>query len=138
MTLPFQDREKEAEAFEHLGLESLSAADKRVYDDLSRAAHGRRSSILESYYAPTRHMARGTRYALLDQATAVEWASSTTSGVLLAAGVMLLPFYGQKYVEDRVLPLHAGIAAIRDAQPLDSDAIAREVGRSRYPFWPAA
>jgi hypothetical protein len=61
MTLPFQDRDKEAAAFKHLGVESLSAADKSVYEDLSRAAHGRRSSTLESFYEPTRHMARGTR-----------------------------------------------------------------------------
>lgn len=85
MTLPFQDREKQAEAFKHLGVAGLSAADKSVYDDLSRAAHGRRSSVLESYYAPTGHMARGTRYALLDQVKAVEWASSTTSGSCLRA-----------------------------------------------------
>ena len=138
MTLPLQDREKEAEAFKHLGVESLSAADKSVYDDLSRAAHGRRSSMLESFYGPTRHMARGARYALLDQAKAVEWASSTTSGVVLAAGAMLLPFYGQEYVESNVLCLSAAIDAIRDTQPLDSKAIAREAGLARYPFWPAA
>ncbi len=137
MTLPSQDREKEAAAFKHLGVESLSAADKNVYDDLSRAAHGRRSSMLDSFYAPTRHMARGTRYALLDQAKAVEWASSSTSGVVLAASAMLLPFYGQEYVERHVLCLGVAIDAIRDTQPLDSDAIAREVGLSRYSFWPA-
>jgi hypothetical protein len=79
MSVPFQDREKEAKAFEHLGVENLTAADKSVYDDLSRAAHGRRSSMLESFYAPTRHMARGSHYALLDHAKAVEWASSTTT-----------------------------------------------------------
>jgi hypothetical protein len=83
-------------------------------------------------------MARGTRYALLDQAKAIEWASSTTSGVVLAAGAMLLPFLGQEYVESNVLRLHAAIGAIRDTQPLDSDAIARETGLSDYPFWPAA
>ncbi len=138
MTLPSQDREKEEEAFKHLGVKSLSAADKRVYDDLSRAAHGRRSSMLESFYAPTRHMARGARYALLDQAKAVEWASSTTSGVVLAAGATLLPFHGQEYIESNVLCLSAAIDAIRDTQPLGSDAIARDVGLSRYPFWPAA
>jgi len=32
----------------------------------------------------------------------------------------------------------AAIDAIRDTQPLDSDAIARETGLSRDPFWPAA
>jgi hypothetical protein len=138
MTLPSQDREKEAEAFKYLGVKSLSAADKRVYDDLSRAAHGRRSSMLESFYAPTRHMARGARYALLDQAKAVEWASGTTSGVVLAACAMLLPFYGQEYVESNVLCLSAAIDAIRETQSLDSDVIARDVGLSRYPFWPAA
>lgn len=73
MTLPSQDREKEEDAFKHLGVKSLSAADKRVYDYLSRATHGRRSSMLESFYAPTRHVARGSRYALLDQAKTVEW-----------------------------------------------------------------
>jgi hypothetical protein len=31
-----------------------------------------------------------------------------------------------------------GINAIRQTQPLDADRIAREVGLSRYPFWPAA
>jgi hypothetical protein len=138
MTLPFQDREKQVEAFTHLGLDGLSAADKSVYDDLSRAAHGRRSSMLDSFYAPTRHMARGARYALLDQANAVEWASSTTSGVVLAAGAMLLPFRGQEYVASNVLCLSLAIDAIRDTQPLGSEAIAREVGLVRYPFWPAA
>jgi hypothetical protein len=136
MTVPFHDREREAEMFKHLGVENLSAADKSVYDALSRAAHGRRSSTLESFYEPTRHMARGARYALLDQAKAVEWASSTTSGVVLAASAMLLPFYGQEYIESNVLCLDAAIGAIRDTQPLDSNAIAREVGLSRYPFWP--
>ena len=138
MTLPSQDLEKEEEAFKHLGVQSLGAADKRVYDDLSRAAHGRRSSLLESFYVPTRHMARGARYAILDQAKAVEWASSTTSGVVLAAAAMLLPFYGQEYVESNVLCLSAAIDAIRHTQALDSDVIARDVGLARYPFWPAA
>ncbi len=138
MTVPFENREKEAEAFKHLGVENLSAADKSVYDDLSRAAHGRRSSALESFYAPTRHMARGARYAILDQAKAVEWASSTTSGVVLAASAMLLPFHGQEYIEDNVLCLYAAIGAIRETQPLDSNMIAREAGLTRYPFWPAA
>lgn len=136
MTVPFHDREKEAEAFKHLGVENLSAADKSVYDDLSRAVHGRRSSTLESFYEPTRRMARGARYALLDQAKAVEWASSTTLGVVLAASAMLLPFYGQEYIESNVLCLYAAIGGIRDTQPLDSDTIAREAALSRYPFWP--
>jgi hypothetical protein len=138
MTLPFQDRTKEAEALKPLGLDSLSAADKRVYDYLSRAAHGRRSSMLESFYAPTRHMARGARYALLDQAKGVKWASGTTTGVVVAAGAMLLPFHGLDYVERNVLCLSAAIDAIRETQSLDSDVIARTVGLSRYPFWPAA
>jgi hypothetical protein len=138
MALPFENRAKEAEAFKHVGVESLNAADKSVYDDLSRAAHGRRSSTLESFYPPTRHMARGGRYSLLDQAKAVEWASSTTSGVVLAASAMLLPFYGQQYIEDNVLCLHVAIDAIRETQALDSDVIAREAGLTRYPFWPAA
>jgi hypothetical protein len=138
MTVPFENRDEEAKAFEHLGVDNLSAADKSVYDALSRAAHGRRSSMLESFYAPTRHMARGTRYALLDQARAVEWASSTTSGVVLAASAMMLPFYGQKYIEDNVLCLYVAIGALRETQPLDPDVIAREVGLARYPFWPAA
>lgn len=138
MALPFQDREKEAEAFKHVGLASLDAADKSVYDDLSRNAHGRRSSMYESFYAPTRHMARGARYALLDQARGVDWASGTTSGVVLAAAAMLLPFYGQDYVARNVLCLGAAIAAIRETQALDPDLIVREVGLVRYPFWPAA
>jgi hypothetical protein len=138
MTVPFENRDEEAKAFQHLGVDNLSAADKSVYDDLSRATHGRRSSMLDSFYAPTRHMARGTRYALLDQARAVEWASSTTSGVVLAASAMLLPFYGQKYIEDNVLCLYVAIGALRETQPLDLDVIAREVGLARYPFWPAA
>jgi hypothetical protein len=138
MTVPLQDPEKEAEAFKHLDVKSLDAADKAVYDYLSRNAHGRRSSMFESFYAPTRHMARGARYALLDEAKGVDWASGTTSGVVVAACAMLLPFYGQDYVESNVLCLSAAIAAIRATQPLDSDVIAREVGLSRYPFWPVA
>lgn len=65
-------------------------------------------------------------------------ASSTTSGVVLAAAVMLLTFYGQEYVDSNVLCLGAAIDAICDTQPLDCDEIAREIGLSRYPFWPAA
>lgn len=110
--------------------------DKQVYDDLSRAAHGRRSSLLESFYEPTRHMARGARYALRDQAKAVEWASSTTSGVVLAAAVMLLPFHGQAYVDSNVLCLVRAIEAIRKTQPLASEAIESEARLIRYPFWP--
>lgn len=137
MVVPFQNRENEAAAFKHLGLASLDAVDKRVYDDLSRAAHGRRSSTLESFYLPTRQMARGSRYALLDQAIAVEWATGTTSGVVLAAAAMFLAFHGQEYVESNVLCLCTALGAIRETQPLGSDAIARDVGLSRYPFWPA-
>jgi hypothetical protein len=87
---------------------------------------------------PTRHMARGARYAILDQVKAVEWASSTTSGVVVAAGAMLLPFYGQEYFESNVLCLSAADDAIRNTQALDPDVIARDVGLARYPFWPAA
>ncbi|WP_205697555.1 hypothetical protein [Conexibacter sp. SYSU D00693] len=131
MTVPLHDRDRKEETFKHLGVENLSAADKSVYDDLSRAAHGRRSSTLDSFYEPTRHMARGARYASLDQAKAVGWASSTTSGVVLAASAMLLPFYGQEYIESNVLTLYAAIGAIRETQPLASNAIAREVGLAR-------
>lgn len=138
MALPFQDQKREEETFKHLGVNSPSAADKLAYDDLSRASHGRRSSTLESFYPPTRHIACGARYALLDQAKAVEWASSTTSGVVVAASAMLLPFRGQEYIVRNVLCLREAIDAICDMQPLSSDAIAREVGLSRYPFWPAA
>jgi hypothetical protein len=134
----FKNTEKEAEAFRHLGLKSLDEVDRAAFNDLGRAAHGRRSSMLESYYAPTRQMARGARYPLLDQAIAVEWASVTTNGVILAASAMLLGFYGQQYVESNVLCLMTGINAIRQTQPLDTDTIAREVGVSRYPFWPPA
>jgi hypothetical protein len=59
-------------------------------------------------------------------------------GVVLAAGVMLLPFYGQAYVQNNVLCLGAAINAVRDTQRLDGPTIAREVGLSRYPFWRAA
>lgn len=51
---------------------------------------------------------------------------------------MLLPFYGQEYVENNVLCLSAAIDAIRGTQPLDSEIVAREVGLSAYPFWPEA
>lgn len=54
--------------------------------------------------------------------------SSTTRGVVLAAGAVLLSFYGQEYVESNVLCLGAAIDAIRDTQPLGSDAIERDVG----------
>lgn len=138
MGLPFQNRDGEAAAFKHLEVDDLDGADKSVYDHLSRAAHGRRSSLLQSFYAPTRHMARGKRYALLDQATAVEWSTSTTSGVVITAGAMLLPFYGHKHVVDNVLCLRTALEAIRETQPLGSDAIARSVGLTRYPFWPQA
>lgn len=134
----FKNTEKEAEAFSNLGLRSLDEADRTTFNDLSRAAHGRRSSMLESYYAPTRQMARGAGYPLLDQAIAVEWASVTTNGVVLAASAMLLGFYGQDYVESNVLCLMTSIDAIRQTQPLDAEKIAREVGLSRYPFWPPA
>lgn len=135
----FKNTEKEAEAFRHLGLKSLDEADKTAFNDLSRAAHGRRSSMLESsYYTPTRQMARGAGYPLLDQAIAVEWASVTTNGVVLAASAMLLGFYGQEYVETNVLCLITGINAIRQTHPLDAEKIAPEVGLSHYPFWPPA
>lgn len=137
MASPFYDAAKEEAAFGALGISSLSAADKRVHDYLSRASHGRRSSMLESYYVETRHMARGGRYASLDLAKAVDWASSTTAGVVLGASVMLLPFRGQKYVEETVLCLHDAIEAIRKDQPLDAEAVAADVGLARYPFWPA-
>lgn len=138
MAVPHKDPERETAAFERLGVASLDAADKRVYEDLSRAAHGRRSSTLESFYVPTRHMARGGHYALLDQAKAVEWATSTSSGVIVAAATMFLGFYGQEYVERNILCLYTALNAIRETQPLGSDAIAREAGIARYPFWPAA
>lgn len=138
MSLPFSAPGTEAEAFKHLGVKTLGAADKAVYDYLSQNAHGRRSSMFESLYTPTRQMARGARYALLDEARSVDWASSTTSGVVVAAGAMLLPFHGRDYVKSNVLCLGAAIAAIRTTQPLDPDVIAREVGLSRYPYWPAA
>jgi hypothetical protein len=134
----FKNTDKEAEAFRHLGLRGLDEADKAVFNDLGRAAHGRRSSMLESYYSPTRQMARGGRYPVLDQARAVEWASGTTNGVILAASAMLIGFYGLPYVESNVLCLMTGINAIRQTQPLDADKLAREIGLSRYPFWPPA
>lgn len=135
MTRPFRNEAGEKAAFAPLGLDSLDAADKQVYDYLSGASHGRRSSTLESCYTETRHMARGRRYALLDQARTVDWASSTTAGVALAASMMLLPFLGQKRVQDTIHPLWKAIEAIRKDQPLDPEAIAAEIGLDRYPWW---
>lgn len=136
MVLPFQNRDKESQAFQHLGVNGLDAADKKVYDDLSRAAHGRRSSVIESYYAQSRHMARGSRYALLDQAVAVEWSTSTTSGVVLTAAAMLLPFRGHQHIVDHVLCLCTALDAIRKSQRLDAATILQEARISRYPIWP--
>lgn len=138
MAVQFSDPAREEAVFAAHGVRSLKEADKRNYEYLSRAAHGRRSSMLESYYVETRHMARGGRYAFLDIATAVIWASGTTANVVLAAGIMLLPFRGQKYVEERILCLHEAIEVIRNDQVLDPEAVAAEVGLGRYPFWPAA
>ncbi|RYG55950.1 MAG: hypothetical protein EON56_04920 [Alphaproteobacteria bacterium] len=93
--------------------------------------------MLESFYIPTHHMARGARYPLLDHAVAVEWATSTTSGVVLSAAAMFLAFYGQEYVERNILSLYTALNAIRETQPLDGNSLAREVGISRYPYWRA-
>lgn len=134
----FTHGDEEADAFRRLGVKNLDEADRAVFNDLGRAAHGRRSSMLESYYTPTREMSRGAHYPLLDQASAVEWASVTTTGVILAAAAMLVGFYGQQYVESNIMCLMTGIAAIRQAQPLDPEKLAHEVGVSTYPFWPPA
>ena len=138
MVVPFAGVPDEQAAFAAVGVRSLNEADKRVYDYLSQASHGRRSSMLESYYVATRHMARASRYALLDQAKAVEWASATTSGVVLTASAMLLPFRGQEHIEREVLPLYASINAIREDQTLDSEKVAAELGIPRYPYWEAS
>lgn len=138
VAISFDDRAADERVFRPLDIKSLDDAEKRIYDYFGRASHGRRASTLESYYSPTRSMARGGRYALLDQVLAVEWASSSTERVVRSAMTMLLPFYGQNFVMERIVPLYERIEAIRREQPLAAKTVAAQARVRRYPFWPAA
>jgi hypothetical protein len=124
-------QEKLADAMEREGqnrLKSTLALNEELYDRLSRTAHSRRSSCINSYWPDGRRFTYGTHPSPLRRAAATEWAGSMTVEVALSVGDALSGFYGRQFFPTNVRPLIESIEAIRRDQPLGEEAIRAAAG----------
>jgi hypothetical protein len=124
--------EKLDEAMQRDGLKPLGrtkALTEELYDRMSRTAHNRRSSCLNSVWVEGREMSYGRTPTALRLAGSVSGVASITVGVVNAVGDALRTFYGQEFFVKEIAPLVEGIEAVRGSAPLDEAAIWEAAGR---------
>jgi hypothetical protein len=99
-----------------------------IYDRLSRTAHNRRSSCLDSYWARGRQMAYGRHPSPLRRAAYASWAATMTDSTAGAVGDALGAFYADGFFAAEIKPLVRDLDAIRQTMPLDSRSIREAAG----------
>jgi hypothetical protein len=121
-----------AQAMEGAGLtplESTREKTEELYDRMSRVAHSRRSSCVNSVWEPARQMAYGWHPSPLRRAGAASWAASMTGEVVNSVGDALRALYGkEKFFTNRIVPLRESLEAVRRTAPLDEESIRRAAG----------
>ena len=124
--------EELAQEMESAGLprvpSALQAIDE-LYDRMSRVAHNRRSSCLDAFHEPSQTMSYGVHPSPIRRAGYAEWAASMTIEVINVVGDALRALYSQpEFFTKRMVPLVASIQAVREAAPLDEQAIRNAAG----------
>lgn len=121
-----------AEAMDRAGVPRLPSVREKtetLYDLMSRAAHNRRSSCLDSVSPPGRMMAYGRHPSPIRRAAYVSWAESMTGEVVNAVGDALRALFSQpRFFTDRIEPLRRELEAVRMSAPLDEASIRRAAG----------
>ena len=116
-----------AEAMEAAGLPRIPSSAGPIdtlYDVMSRVAHNRRSSCLESASEVTRVFAYGRHPSAIERARYAAWAASMTTEVTNSVGDGLRALYSQpKFFSERIVPLQRGIVAVAESARLDERSI---------------
>lgn len=115
------------EAMQRAGLPGLPSpleAIEEMYDKLSRPAHNRRSSCVDSVWEPGRRMAYGYNPSAIRRAGTASWAASMTGEVLNTVGDALRALYSRpRFFFEEIVPLQQSLEAVRASAPLDERSI---------------
>ena len=110
-------------------LEGTREKTEELYDRMSRVAHSRRSSCVNSAWERGREMAYGWHPSPLRRAGAASWAASMTEEVINSVGDALRALYSQEsFFTERIAPLRDAVQAVRRMNPLDEASIRRAAG----------
>ena len=116
-----------AEAMSRQGLPpiaSSAALTEDLYDRLSRVAHSRRSSCVNSVSEASRQMAYGWHPSAIHRADCAVWAASVTTEVTLCVGDALRGLYSKpNFFTEVIIPIQKSIEAVRESAPLDETSI---------------
>ena len=113
-----------AAAMKEMGAEPLDSQAARaisadLYDRMSRTAHNRRSSCLNSYWTDGREMAYGVHDSPLRRAGATAWGQTMTVEVVQVVGDALGQFYEQGFYFRAVQPVVEGLAEVEANAPIN-------------------
>jgi hypothetical protein len=121
-----------AEAMSSKGLPPIAwsgALTEDLYDRLSRVAHGRRSSCVNSVWEAGRQMAYGRNASAIHRADCAVWAAGMTTEVTVYVGGALRALYSKPdFFTQIILPLQKSIDAVRESAPLDEASIRAAAG----------
>jgi hypothetical protein len=124
------------EAMQRAGLPGLPSpieAIEELYDKLSRPAHNRRSSCVDSVWEPGRRMAYGYNPSAIRRAGTASWAASMTGEVLNSVGDGLRALYSRRmFFVEEIVPLQQSLEAVRVSAPLDERTIREAAGTLHY------
>ncbi len=129
-----QDRfEKQVDdALKEQGLPSFdrtSPLTEELYDQMSRAAHNRRSSCLEGLNDPARRFSYGVQQDPFRRGESAIWAASMTGEIINSVGDALRALYGTNaYFAKQIAPLFLALHAVRDEFRLDRDSLVADAG----------
>jgi hypothetical protein len=122
--------EKLNEAMEREGLRGLNTTTElsaQIFDEMSRVAHSRRSSCVNSVWQAGRQMAYGRHPSPMRRASSASWGGAMTVEVANAVGDALRAFFGGGFFEKEIAPLIKSVEAIGEAAPLEAAAIQQAV-----------
>jgi hypothetical protein len=105
--------------------------DHDLYDQWSRIAHNRRSSILESYDSSLREFAYGAHTDPLRRGVWVGYGTQVVYEVTVTVGLALSKFNGLKVWAARVEPAISALDRVQRECPLDPDALGFEQCQDR-------
>ncbi len=121
-----------ADAMEIAGIPPLHPSRERtevLYDLMSRVAHSRRSSCVDSVAEVGRVMSYGRHPSAIRRAGYAEWAATMTTECVNSVGDALRALYSQPdFFTKRMLPLQQAIEAVRLSNPLDERSLRAAAG----------
>lgn len=117
------------EAAEVPTIPSTTALTEELYDRMSRSAHNRRSSCLDSYWARGRVMSYGRQPSAIRRASYASWAASMTGEVLNAVGDAIGWLRADaEFYSKQIVPLREAVEAVRETYRLDEATIRTAAG----------